>query len=54
MVDDPEAFETMVKNLNEALSKKGKKDKSVKITRKLVRTLTKDCLPERENTRLAA
>lgn len=45
VVDDPEAFETLVNNLNKALSKKGKKDKSVKTTRKLVRTLTKDCLP---------
>lgn len=45
VVDDPEAFENLVKNLNNALSKKGTKDKSVKTTRKLVRTLTNNCLP---------
>jgi transposase len=45
VVDDPEAVADLVSRINEALSKKGKKDKTVKITRKVVRTLTRDCLP---------
>lgn len=52
VVDDPEAFEKLVKDLNKALDKKGKKDKSVKITRRLVRSLTKDCLPRAKRYRV--
>ncbi|WP_418791688.1 IS1182 family transposase [Phosphitispora sp. TUW77] len=45
VVNNPEAVADLVGRINEALSKKGKNDKSVKITRKAARTLVKDCLP---------
>lgn len=46
-IDDPDALEKLVQNLNEKLANKSKskRDKSVRITRKAVRTLEKDCLP---------
>lgn len=44
-IEDPAGLEELIKNLNQALEGKGKRDKRVKLTRRNLRKLTKDCLP---------
>jgi len=50
LVDDPEGLADLVKRVNEAVAGKSKspRDKRVKVTRRVARKLTKDCLPRAE------
>lgn len=45
VVDDPKAFEELIQDLNRALEGKNKRDKRLKVTRRNLRKLSKECFP---------